>query len=510
MSGQWLTSKQVEIYMNARKEGKTQAVSAAKAGISERSGRDVEKGKRFDPNTQQRAWRTRTDPFKDVWTNEIELMLQQSPALSPLTLLEHLQLTHGIETFPDKLLRTLQRRVKRWLHQEGPAREVIFRQEHEPGYMGLSDFTELKGITVTIQDKPLQHLLYHFRVIYSGWSYLKVILGGESYTALAEGLQNALWCLGGSPKEHRTDSLSAAFKNLSADDKEDQTQRYHDFCAYYGMTPTRNNRGVSHENGGVESPHGHLKRRIKQAFLLRGSYDFDSVEAYQCWIEQIVSQHNRRNAKSADIEKAALQPLPSYKTADYTVLPVKVSSSSTIRVRASLYTVPSRLVGASLQVHLYHDSLSCYLSGTLVAKLCRVYPQSKGHRSRNIDYRHVIDSLVKKPMAFFSSQLRDDLLPNAQYRQIWQTLASRMSSRDASRLIVGILYLAATANCEAALGEAVAAELLSGNIPVLSELKQRWGIASTQQCPTVDVIQHTLESYNSLIPNGWEVHHAIH
>lgn len=194
---------------------------------------------------------------------------------------------------------------------------------------------------------------------------MKVILGGESYTALAEGLQNALWCLGGSPKEHRTDSLSAAFKNLSSEDENDQTQRYRDFCVYYGMTPTRNNRGVSHENGGIESPHGHLKRRIKQAFLLRGSCDFDSVEAYQSWIEKIVSQHNRRNAKAVDIEKLALQPLPTYKTADYTVLPVKVSSSSTMRVKASLYTVPSRLKGTSLQVHLYHDCLSCYLGGTL-------------------------------------------------------------------------------------------------------------------------------------------------
>lgn len=113
-------------------------------------------------------------------------------------------------------------------------------------------------------------------------------------------------------------------------------------------------------------------------------------------------------------------------------------------------------------------------------------------------------------MAFFNSQLRDDLLPNAQYRQIWQTLASRMASRDASRLIVGLLHLAATANCEAALGELVAEELLAGKLPVLNEFKQRWGIAEDRKRPTVDVIQHTLESYNSLIPMGWEVHHAIH
>ena len=509
MSGQWLTSNQLEIYMKARKEGKTQVVSAAKSGISERSGRIIEKGQRVDPTTQRR-WRTRTDPFETVWSSELEPMLRQSPSLSALTLLEHLQLTYGGEHFPDKLLRTLQRRVKHWSHQEGPAREVMFRQEHEPGYMGLSDFTELKGITVTIQGKPLSHLLYHFRVIYSGWSYLKVILGGESYAALAEGLQYALWRLGGSPKEHRTDSLSAALKNLSSVDKDDQTQQYHDFCSHYSMIPSRNNRGVSHENGGIESPHGHLKRRIKQAFLLRDSYDFDSVEAYQRWIEQVADQHNRRNAKSADIEKLALQPLPTYKTADYTMLPVKVSSTSTIQVRTSLYTVPSRLVGATLQVHLYHDSLWCYLGGALVAKLYRVYGESKKRRARNIDYHHVIDSLIKKPMAFYKSQLRDALLPNAQYRQIWQTLTSRIPSREASKLMVGLLHIAATANCEAALGELVTDELLAGNIPSLKGLQQQWGIVRDQSCPRVDVSQHTLESYNQLIPTGWEVHHAIH
>lgn len=510
MSGQWLTSNQLEIYMKAIKEGKTQAVSAAKSGMSERSGREIEKGRRIDPRTKLRTWRTRVDPFEAVWSNELEPMLRESPSLSALTLLEYLQSTYDGDSFPDKLLRTLQRRVKNWLHQKGPGREVMFRQEYVPGYMGLSDFTELKEITVTIQGKALKHLLYHFRVIYSGWSYLKVVLGGESYTALAEGLQNALWCLGGSPKEHRTDSLSAAFKNISTHDKEDQTKQYHDFCTHYGMSPSRNNRGVSHENGGIESPHGHLKRRIKQAFLLRGSCDFNSLEAYQCWLEQITNQHNRRNAKGVDIERLALQPLPTYRTADYTLLPAKVSSCSTIQVRTSLYTVPSRLIGTNLQVHLYHDSLSCYLGGTLVAKLNRVYGKGTLRRAKNVDYRHVIDSLVKKPMAFFKSQLRDALLPNAIYRKIWQDLTDRLPARDASRLMVGLLHLAAKADCETALGELVTQELLVGVTPSLTELKKRWGIAQTSSCPIVDVTQHALESYNQLIPVNKEVSHVFH
>lgn len=509
MSGRWLTSNQLEIYMKAIKEGKTQVVSAAKSGMSERSGREIERGRRVDPRTKARTWRTRMDPFESVWSQELEPMLRNSPSLSALTLLEHLQSSHGGDSFPDKLLRTLQRRVKAWCHQEGPACEVMFRQEYVPGDMSLSDFTELKELNITIQGKALKHLLYHFRVIYSGWSYLKVVLGGESYTALAEGLQNALWCLGGSPREHRTDSLSAAFKNLSSEEAADQTKQYQDFCNHYGMTPSRNNRGVSHENGGIESPHGHLKRRIKQAFILRGSYDFNSVDAYQTWIEQIVNQHNRRNAKAIDVERLALQPLPTYKTADYTVLPVKVSSSSTIIVRKSLYTVSSRLIGANLQVHLYHDNLHCYLGGNLVAKLCRVYGQGKNLRARNIDYRHVIDSLVKKPMAFFRSQLRDSLLPNDVYRQIWQDISTCLPAREASRLMVGLLHIAATADCEKVLGEKVTDGLLVGVIPSLSDLRRHWGMTQSSLHPVVDVTQHTLESYNQLIPSQ-EVFHVIH
>ncbi len=187
MSGRWLTINQVEIYMKSRKEGEIQVVSAAKSGVSERSGRAIEKGQRIDSHTKERAWRTRADPFVKVWSSELRPMLERSPSISALTLLEHLQSKHGGEVFPDNLLCALQRRVKLWCHQDGPACEVMFRQEHAPGYFGLSDFTELKGITVTIPGKALNHLLYHFRVMYSGWSYLKVILGGESYAALAEG-----------------------------------------------------------------------------------------------------------------------------------------------------------------------------------------------------------------------------------------------------------------------------------------------------------------------------------
>lgn len=253
MTGQWVTDKQVVIYMNARNQDLTQEVSAAKAGISERTGRDIESGRREPPQLKVRNYRTRKDPFEGVWSSEIVPVLNLTPNIHSTLLLEQLQRKYSQDEYPDSLARTLQRKVKLWRHIEGPEQEIIFRQTHAPGVQALSDFTKLKKVTIQIRGEPFQHLLYHFRLIYSGWSYLQVIIGGESYPALADGLQNALWKLGGVPKEHRTDSLSAAFKNLSKEEAQDLTQQYQQLCEHFLMKATRNNRGKGHENGGVES-----------------------------------------------------------------------------------------------------------------------------------------------------------------------------------------------------------------------------------------------------------------
>lgn len=201
---------------------------------------------------------------------------------------------------------------------------MIFRQTHTPGRVGLSDFTDMADLAVTVAGQPLDHRLYHFRLAYSGFEHAHVVLGGESFVALAEGLQNALWLLGGVPREHRSDSLSAAFRNLDKDAREDLTRRYEEFCAHYGMTPTRNNRGIAHENGSVEGPHGHLKRAIEDALLLRGSRDFDDLVSYRGFIDELVSRMNVRNSKRIDIERAELKALPNRRTTDYEEVTARV------------------------------------------------------------------------------------------------------------------------------------------------------------------------------------------
>ena len=186
---------------------------------------------------------------------------------------------------------------------------------------------------VTVAGEPLDHRLYHFRLAYSGFEHAHVVLGGESYVALAEGLQNALWTLGGVPREHRTDSLSAAFKNLEKSTQADLTDRVDTLCRHYGMTPTRNNKGVAHENGSIESPNGHLKRAIEDALVMRGSRDFEDLTAYRRFIDEIVGRINARNAKRIDVERASLKPLPARRTTDYEEVTLRVTSSGGFTLR---------------------------------------------------------------------------------------------------------------------------------------------------------------------------------
>ena len=511
MSGKRVNLQQVKLYMSSRNEGRTQVQASAKAGISERTGQRIERGQFGVLEHKERHWRTRKDPFAEVWDEAIVPLLEKQPALDATTLFEELQDRHPGQ-FGNGKKRTFQRRVKAWKALHGPDKEVIFRQVQEPGRQGLSDFTQLKDVTVTVAGEALAHRLYHFRLAYSGWSHVTIVLGGESFSALAEGLQAALWRLGGAPLEHRTDSLSAAFKNLSVEAKEDLTERYEALCGHYGMVPTRNNRGVSHENGAVESPHGHLKRRIAQALLLRESADFASLEDYRQWLDALVGRFNRRCRDALALEREKLQALPRRRTTDYSEQVVPVTTCSTIEVKRVLYSVPARLIGERLRLHIFDDRIEGFLGATRAVTLPRVYTVNH-ERARRIDYRHLIGALVCKPQAFRYSQLREDLLPNATYRAIWRHLDSHLEPRAACKRIVGILALAARAECEEALGEYLSGRIAAGHIPSLHVLEQRFDPAGATGASGDDHAlggeQHALSLYDQLLPaysRSLEVH----
>ena len=332
----------------------------------------------------------------------------------------------------------------------------------------------------------------------SGYRIGHVILGGESYVALAEGLQNALWALGGSPIDHRSDSLSAAFRNLDADARADLTRRYDALCEHYGMTPSRNNRGVAHENGSVESAHGHLKKTVRDALLLRGSAAFDDLATYRRFIDEVIAAKNRRAAPRIDAERASLQRLPDRRTSDYEEVIVTVTSSSGFTLRKVFYTVPSRLIGHRLRVRLYDDRLDVLLGATRLMTLLRGRSAGNGKHGHVIDYRHVIHSLRRKPMALVGMVYREQLFPREAYRRMFDCLLEQMPERLACRTMVELLALAHERACEAELADLLTADLDAGRLPDLTALRGRFA-PDAATLPTVVVTLAPLSTYDVLL-----------
>ena len=479
--------------MQSKKNGKTQKVASAQIGFCERSARNIER-RGFAEAKPTHDWCTRKDPFERVWDAEIIPLLENSPHLQARTILEHLQRLHT-DQYPDAMLRTLQRRVREWKAVSGPEKEIIFRQNHPPGWQGMSDFTNADSLHVTIQEVHFEHLLYHYRLVYSTWEYVGVVLGGESYSALAEGMQNALWLSNGVPETHRTDSLSAAYKNCSDKEKEDFTQDYAALCSHYQMEPTRNNKGISHENGAIEASHGSLKNRIAQGMMLRGSKDFSSVDNYRQFIREIALQHNRRIHKKYLEELARLAPLPDHKTTDFTEDRVRVTTSSTICVRDIVYSVYSRLIGMTLKVHIYDDRLECFVGSDLVIKLERKRRTNK--RVHRIDYRHVIGALCRKPQAFRNYIYREELFPTLAFRETWERLNKELDSKTACREYVKILKEAAQSKQESFVNSFLEEQLHQNILPRAMNVQQLF--RKSQKHHSVNCISHELENYNELL-----------
>lgn len=480
--------------MNQRKK-RTQETAAACAGISERTARRIEKGESGKPR-EPRSWRTRADPLEDVWSDVIEPLLVNEPELTPVTLLEHLEATQpDVDWRPRR--RTLERRVRRWRAEHGPAQSVMFPQNHPPGRMGLSDFTDANDLGVRVGGAPLPHRLYHFTLACSRWQHAEVVLGGESYVALAEGLQNALWALGGVPEIHRSDSLSAAYRNLDAGTAEDLTTRYRDLCRDYGMAPSRNNRGEGHENGSVESAHGHLKTALLQALLLRGSRDFEDLGAYRRFVAELVGLRNARRRAALTAELAHLRPLPIRRTDAFEEAVVTVTSSSAFTLRRVFYTVPSQFIGHRLKVRLFDDRLECFLGTQSVLTLTRGRATGKGQRCHVIDYRHVIHSLKCKPMALANLSYRDALLPGDSWRRTWEALVAKADIAIACKTLVGLLALAHEQACERALEDVLQQFLEAGQLPDIKALQARFKPASAPP-PTVDVQLPAAAIYDEL------------
>ena len=416
--------------------GKSLAAAARKTGMDEKTARKYRDQKGTPAENQApRNWRTRTDPFLEVWS-EVQEKLQAEPKLQACTLFTWLQDKYP-QQFPDSQRRTFERRVRSWRAQHGPNQEVVFPQIHHPGELAASDFTSMNDLKITIGKQPFEHLLFHFTLTYSNWETASICFS-ESFEALSRGWQQACWELGGVPQKHRSDSLSAAVNNLSSDRV--FRARYQDLMDHYQVQPQRINVRKPQENGDVESSHGHLKNALDQALLLRGSRDFESREDYQQFLDQVIQKRNHGRGERFQQELAHLGDLPPSRL-DHRrrIEGIKVRSSSTITIQKNTYSVPSRLIGHRVDVLIDAETIEVFYADTLVQTM----PRLCGDGKHAIHYRHVIDSLVRKPGAFAQYQYREDLFPSSLFRMAYDELLRAREERAAVREYLKILQLAA-------------------------------------------------------------------
>ena len=428
-----------------------QEVAASKAGMDPKTARKYLALNLLPSELkEERHWRTREDPFGDVW-EQVRQQIEESPGLEAKTLFEWLQREYP-GRFGDGQIRTLQRRIKVWRATEGPTQEVYFGQRHEPGRLGASDFTHMTSLGITVSGQTLEHLVYHFVLTYSNWE-TGTICYSESFESLSEGWQNAVWELGAVPAEHRTDSLSSAVNNMN--NLEEFNRRYEGLMKYYGVKPQHTNPASPHENGDAEQSHHRFKRAVEQALMLRGSRDFADMAEYAQFLKDVFAQRNAGRRQRLAEELAVMWELPARRMESARRERVKVDSGSLIHVERNAYSVNSRLIGEKVEARVYLDHVEVWYGQKKVEDL----PRLRGRSKHRVDYRHIIEWLVRKPGAFENYRYKEDLFPTSRFRMAYDALRETAPA-CAVKEYLKILKLAAEEG-EVVVGEALR-ELLEG------------------------------------------------
>ena len=473
-------------------EGNTIKDASAKAGIDPKTARKyLNEDHTFQ--TTEHNWKTRRDPFDEVW-EEISNMLLLQPRLEAKTIFSYL-----VDKYPGKFqegqLRTLQRKVKKWKGLQGEPKEVFFAQIHHPGDLCASDFSHMNELKITIQGSPFPHMIYHFVLTYSNWESATICFS-ENLESLSEGLQNALWQLGGSPRRHRTDRLTAAMSNFENQPK--FGARYKAVLDHYRIEGTKTQASSPNENGDVEQSHHRFKKAVDQALMLRGCRDFSDLKEYRSFLRDLIIKRNAARSERFKEEFEHLRELPTHRIQDSTVTCVKVGRGSTVRIKENTYSVPSRLINEKVELRLLGSTLEIWYQGQKVEE----YPRLCGAHKARIDYRHIIDWLIKKPGAFENYRYKDELYPTTAFRAAYDLLKETHPQRHVKEYLS--ILKAASQDGEARVGQ-ILKDLMNkeGNLSLKSVLEilakpEKISPITSVEVSTVDLNIYDLELLNEV------------
>ncbi len=389
---------------------------------------------------KDRHWRTHPDKLVKIWSIA-EPFLENDPDIEARALFEYL-----LEEYPNKLeehqLRSFQRQVKLWRIENGEEQEIYFDQISVPAKMAQVDWVDLNLLNITISGIHYKHKLIHFVLNYSNIESA-TICKSESIVSIKNGLRDFLYRVTSkAPQVLQIDNSSAATHRPQ---KDKSTRAFNDnyleVLKYYGIKPQKNNVRKPNENGVVESQNGHLKRKIIQALKIRGSKEFISFEDYKNFIETIVNKANKRREKRFQEELLLMNSIPAAPLPDYQELYIIIRNRSIAYIKGITYSVPSRLIGAKLKAKIYESKIDLCSGNKVVYSFNRVLERG----SVIINYRHIINSILRKPAAFSNYKYKEELFPTENFKKAYERLIERSGyeNRTINLEYLRILKLAA-------------------------------------------------------------------
>jgi hypothetical protein len=485
-----ITNQQVKLLMKKLKKY-NQETAAAKAGMDVKTARKYIKGKQLPTDMKATYKRTTPTIFANCW-DEVAKMLEASPGLQAKTVMSYL-----VRKYPNQYklsqLRSLQRHIHDWRAQHGVSQAVIFRQDIKPGKQSQSDYTCMNALNITINKHEFKHLLFHFILPYSRWESIYLCFS-ESFDTLVLGYEKAVWELGCVATEHRTDNLTAATQAMGS--RREFTDRWQQFMAHYVVTPTTNNPGVSHENGSIEKSHDTLKNAIEQELMLRGSTDFSTQKDYIAFVEHIVAGRNAQRQYRLLEEMDLLSELPDRKWHSPIVIRARVSSGSVVQILDAPYTVPSRLIHYTLKAYVYPHEIVLFYGNKKLQTMPRVSVNSLA----GINYRHLIDGLIRKPSAFANYQYHEALFPRLCFRKAYDALRDRMPANADSQYLK--LLQLAKLHSEQEVADALELLLEEHQLPTQESVKSLID-ACTKERLNVKVHQPSVADYDCLLSSTY-------
>jgi hypothetical protein len=490
-----VTNEQVVILMKELSKGVQLAAASAKAGMTRQTGAKYRRlGRLPSELTVARTWRTRDNPFAEVWS-EVEEKLRGDEGLQAKTLFDWL-----VERYPRRWepgqLRTLQRHIRHWRVVSGKAsaQELFFPQRHRAGEAMQVDFTHTGELELTLSRAPYAPLLCHPILPYSGWEWATVCQS-ESILSLRAGIQEAVFRLGGVTEWCQTDNSTGATHRIGKEGgKRPFNQDYLDLMAHLGMKPRTIEVGKKEQNGSVEARNGAFKRMLDQQLRLRGSRDFADESEFISWLAIQLDRANARRSTRVREELKTMRPLAASRLPEFVVLRgLPVSSHATINVKENIYSVPPSLKNHRVDARVYEKRLEVWYGNTLMWSTPRLVGKSR----HAINYRHVIWSLVRKPGAFARYHFREDLFPTLTFRRAYEALQRQHAGIKADATYLRILHLAAS-TLESEVEAAIALLLEQGAVPTPDAVKELVG-PEKPTVPKLDEPRVDLSDFDALL-----------